>query len=79
MYTTREQRKSYLTSWKKQNPNASAEEIKKVKKMLAELGKQKHQALRNEILQNSTNIDKSEVLNEEVPTLPEDDFQPDDL
>jgi hypothetical protein len=81
MRTTRQQRKDYLKSWIKANPNASKTEVLAIKKMLADLGKKQHEELRQSI--ESRQFSKSKINTKESNLsdieLVEDDFVPTDL
>lgn len=76
MRTTRIQRKQFIKDWIKNNPSASKEQLLKVKKQMADLGKQQHIALSQHIESETGKLIENHVMLDE---LIDDDFAPDDL
>ena len=85
MQSTRKQRREFIKSLKKKNPNISKKELDEAKKQMSDLGQEQYiktrESVINQTLGNEEEIESLEVdLDDEITPIDlEDDITPEDL
>jgi predicted metal-binding transcription factor (methanogenesis marker protein 9) len=90
MKTTRKQRQDFIKQMKKNNPFMSKEELIDLKKQMADLGREQHEKLQEEVKiiksldivterKKRVELGKQVDIDLELENIKEDDFIPEDL